>query len=176
MQISPELKDKTSLPVAYSVVLECRHKELEIFHQRFNLFVLAQTILLGFVLNLLASKAPSFPNWRFLEVLFIETMLIFGSVLSTVGYRLMRGATFWVSYYELCLAELEREQVGRGSGLSILNFSTSRTGIFPGTGYGNLKEKLLARKSTVKFVVGIDLAAKSEVASRNKKTRMANRR
>ena len=89
---------------AYGTLLRCREIELTLHSTRSNLCLVVEGALLSFVAPAILALKPE----THLEEKIIPLLLaLSGVVVSVVCVVVVRGASFWVSYWEYRLAQLE---------------------------------------------------------------------
>jgi hypothetical protein len=101
LEATPLQKEATE---AYETLLRCRELELNLHSTRSNLCLVVEGALLSFVAPaILALKPESQLPEKFIPLL----LALSGVIFSVVCVGVVRGASFWVSYWEHRLAEHE---------------------------------------------------------------------
>src|SRR5689334_14699719 len=93
--LPPDINDEVRR--AFEILLKCRESELNLHMARSNLCLVVEGALLAFVAPaILALK----PDTQFVERLMPMLLALSGVVVSAICVPIVRGATFWVAYYE----------------------------------------------------------------------------
>lgn len=90
----------------YETLLKCRETELNLHVGRSNLCLIIEAALFAFVGTLIASDAADADKW-----LLLLMTSVFGLVFSAVSISVVRGADFWIGYWEHRLAQIEPEAI-----------------------------------------------------------------
>ena len=99
--LQPEYTETKS---AFDVLLKCRELELNLHMARSNLCLVVEGALLAFVAPAILALKPDTP----LEEKIVPLLLaLSGVAVSAVCIPIVRGASFWVAYWEYRLSELE---------------------------------------------------------------------
>jgi len=89
---------------AYETLLHCREIELNLHSTRSNLCLVVEGALLSFVAPAILALRP---DAQFEERLVPLLLALSGVVVSIVCTVIVRGASFWVAYWEYRLAQVE---------------------------------------------------------------------
>lgn len=90
---------------AYDTLLKCREIDLNLFVARSNVCIVLQGALLAFIAKPLIEFNPQVTFANKVMVLFLSLL---GLSLSFISMRLVNGSSFWVSYWEHRLCEVEK--------------------------------------------------------------------
>ena len=91
---------------AYDTLLNCRNIDNKLFTTRFHLIIIVQTffvMILGRAL--LTIKQPP----EFIQIIIPILIILGGLIFSKISKKLIAGASFWVSYWELRLSKIEHD-------------------------------------------------------------------
>jgi len=89
---------------AYETLLKCRETELNLHMARSNLCLVVEGALLAFVAPAILGLKP---EPQLVEKIMPILLSLSGVAVSAICIPIVRGASFWVAYYEYRLSELE---------------------------------------------------------------------
>ncbi|MCX6567140.1 MAG: hypothetical protein NTW38_12110 [Candidatus Aminicenantes bacterium] len=98
--------DDDSVNKAFEILQKCRELELNHFVSRSNICVLVQGALLAFSTQAFLGVAR---GASLHETMMTLALAVTGMLLSVFSLRVVKGAYFWVSYWEYRLAEFEEK-------------------------------------------------------------------
>ena len=102
--MSKEGKGGGSEEKAYDVLLKCRELDINHFVSRSNVCVVVQGAIIALVAKPMLAQSGTL-TWA--DRLLGVTVALAGLAFSVLCIRVVKGASFWVSYWESRLAEIE---------------------------------------------------------------------
>lgn len=104
--VSPRVSSPTSseCATAYETLLKCRELELTLHAERSNICLAVEGALMAFVAPSLLGLAA---GTAFMDKAIPLLVAGFGIAISAISVSVVRGANFWIGYWEYRLAELE---------------------------------------------------------------------
>lgn len=94
--------NKPEADKAYKYLFEISNLDLTLMSNRSNIFLLLQGVLLA--IATISFKAGANP--------FIIVLCFWGLIISLFGWRITKGASFWVSHWEAKMKDIEQQVLG----------------------------------------------------------------
>lgn len=94
--------NKSEADKTYKYLFEISNLDLTLMSNRSNIFLLLQGVLLA--IATISFKADTNP--------FIVVLCFWGLMISLLGWRITKGASFWVSHWEAKMRDIEQKVLG----------------------------------------------------------------
>jgi len=106
--IKEDLKNTSKDPtaqLAYKLLLQIRDLDNQLMWTRINIVLLIQGILFAFLASSFSSLIDKYP-------IVISLVEFFGLISAIFLFAIAKGSSFWVTYWQKKLAEIEQEAIG----------------------------------------------------------------